>query len=43
LFFAVIGFVAVPVFIGFLPSHSEDKQESDTSHLEDGLPFIVVP
>ncbi|HOR20468.1 MAG TPA: DUF4153 domain-containing protein, partial [Bacilli bacterium] len=44
LFFAVIGFVAVPVFIGFLPSHSEDKQESDYHVIwKTVFAFIVVP
>jgi hypothetical protein len=44
LFFAVIGLVAVPVFVGFLPGHSEDKQENDYHVIwKTVFAFIVVP
>ncbi len=44
LFFAVIGLVAVPVFIGFLPGHDEEKQAGDYHVVwKTVFAFIVVP
>lgn len=44
LFFAVIGLVAVPVLIGFLPAHQEEKQASDYHIVwKTVFAFIAVP
>ncbi|MFA7700471.1 MAG: hypothetical protein WCX85_01140 [Bacilli bacterium] len=44
LFFAVIGLVAVPVLVGFLPNHETDMQENDYHKIwKTVFAFIIVP